>query len=367
MDEYNDMTQKEIIDLLKFCDDEYYNSSSTIMDDDSYDKLKTLAKKNYPDDPYFLSVGASVKGKKKVKLPYIMGSLTKYKSEGDDIITKWMRKYPKNTLFTISSKIDGCSLFIVYQGGEVSFASTRGDGYEGFDVTQKAKLFCPKIDKKYHYVFKAEAIWKDDSYKALGFANPRNATAGVLNRDDTENADKLVLIIHGIVETDDPDFNEKKSLQSESIRISLIKKLGFVTPKEISFEFDYDDEYAINALKEILIHFKAKSSFNIDGLVVTVDNAEYEDVFYPENKVAFKVNEEAVTAIIDRVEWAMSRTGRCVPTVVLNEEVELCGTMVSRATAHNAKYVLDNKITQGTEIKIVKSGDIIPYIEQVLQ
>ena len=115
-------------------------------------------------------------------------------------------------------------------------------------------------------------------------------------------------------------------------------------------------------LEKILIEFKQEySNYDIDGLVLTLDESKRENVAYPENKIAFKVNQEAIKTTVINVEWNTSRTGRVVPIVCI-DPVNIDGVTISKATGFNAKFIKDNKIMSGKEIGILRSGDVIPYL-----
>jgi DNA ligase (NAD+) len=165
-----------IIDLLKH-HDEKYDAGKPEVSDTEYDKLRETAKELYPGDPYFQSVGAP---KGKVKLPYHLGSLNKVKT---DNVLAWLKKNGK--LFVISEKIDGASFMVEYQDGEVVAAYTRGDGEQGQDITEKAKLFCPTIDFGGYWAFRGEAVLPNPF--DFGYKNRRNGAAGLLNKDDATN------------------------------------------------------------------------------------------------------------------------------------------------------------------------------------
>jgi DNA ligase (NAD+) len=103
----------------------------------------------------------------------------------------------------------------------------------------------------------------------------------------------------------------------------------------------------------------------MDGIVISTVDYVNENVYYPDRKVAFKVNSEGVPTKVIGVEWNVSMLGSIIP-VVLIEPVEIDGTTVGRASAYNAKYILENKIKIGTTVYIIKSGEIIPKIIKVV-
>ena len=99
----------------------------------------------------------------------------------------------------------------------------------------------------------------------------------------------------------------------------------------------------------------------VDGLVITPIDYERENVAYPKNKVAFKMNEEPVNAIVEGVMWGVTRTSRVVPLINIRP-TKIQGVTISKATGFNAKFIKDNKIGKTTIVKLIRSGDVIPYI-----
>lgn len=346
---YDTMSENEIIEILKNADDAYYNSASgdSGLSDDQYDSIKEFAQEKFPSNPYFKNVGAPVSEKsQKVKHKYVLGSLKKYKPEN---VSSWFKKYPSSTSYVIMPKLDGAAIFTKYENGVLVKATTRGDGYEGFDITHKARKFLPtKIKNKGIVENRGECVLSKEMATQLGFANPRNGVSGILNRDGVEHCEYINVIIHEWINSPNKllteDFSDLNDMGLPVVEYHLISD---PTPEE---------------LQNILISMKIDYCYDLDGLVIAPIDYVRENVERPDNKIAFKVNSEGVDAIVDYIEWNVSRTGRVVPLAVFKEPVPIDGTNVSKATCHNLKYVLENKIGVNAHVKIVKSGDIIPQI-----
>jgi len=103
-----------------------------------------------------------------------------------------------------------------------------------------------------------------------------------------------------------------------------------------------------------------------DGIVITVNDSEVENIKLPEKKFAFKFNKMSAEAEVETVEWETSRTGRIIP-VVKFKPITLGGATIQRATGFHAKFIYDNGIGPGAIINIVRSGDVIPYIDGVIK
>lgn len=338
------MKIEEIEKLIEY-DNAYYNGDVPLVSDVSYDRLKAKAQELYPTHLYFKTVGAAPTSNK-VKLPYTLGSLKKKKYDGSTI--KWLLEtVPNGYRVCISDKLDGCSIYVEYENGEVVFASTRGNGYEGQDITEKAKIFCDPIEDKSVCHFRGEACMTPETAFELGYKNARNAVAGVLNRDGLRHAEHIKPIFYQVL---------NKNITTYHNMFTFILDLKLEAPSYFVYETITEEQLAT-----ILEMRKHKSSYDIDGLVIAHNDYDHEDEYYPSNMVAFKVNEDAVKTKVNKVEWSVTRTGKIMPVVHI-KSVDISGSTVSKATGFNAKFIKDNNIRKGTEIGIIKSGDVIPYL-----
>jgi len=342
--------------MLKEYDKLYYNGESPITDQE-YDVLKEEARKDIPSDPYFNEVGASVPGEK-VKLPFVLGSLNKVKT---DTLDKWTSgvKGP----YVVMEKLDGVSFYIEYFKGKVRRAATRGDGEYGKDITDKAKIFCPEIEFLGKMTCRCEAMLTFDLDKKLGFKNRRNGVSGIINKDGIENVEYITPFFYEIIEYVGCEFTIPENEKIEYLRGLDLKVPNYIT----SGSLNSDDLISFLDYTKGSQQFSSNPSdhYDIDGLVIVpVDNVR-EDVMYPKNKVAFKVNDPAVKCKVTGIVWDTSRTGRVVPVVHIEPTI-IGGVTVEKTTGFNAEFVFNNKIQVGTEVMLVRSGDVIPYITEVI-
>ena len=346
----------DIIQELMYHDVQYYIGKPEISDTD-YDKLRTIAQAQFPDHDYFKSVGVKPKDKK-TQLPFVLGSLNKVKS---DTVVDWMRKIGE--FFVISEKIDGVSIYVVYVDGKVEFATTRGDGFYGQDITDKAKLFCPDTKiKDGVWMLRGEATLNVDP-KTLGYKTKRNGCAGILNRDGLKHNEFVVPYFYELIEAP-PEYDNRVETEIDRlILLDILIGMDYMPAFSMITIQSGTDIDILNMLSNRYTAAKDRD-YDVDGLVITVNKSEREDVEYPEKKIAFKVNEEAVEGTVDGIVWQVSRTGRIVP-VILIEPLEIQGVTIGRVTGHNYQYVAYNSIKEGTKIGIVRSGDVIPYITEV--
>lgn len=343
--------EKKIIEILKKADDLYYNSGMSWISDDEYDAMKDLASDLYPGDPYFDEVGADP-GTNKVKLPYVLGSLTKVDK---DNVTKWIQKGTSEIV--ASEKLDGVSIYVVYFRGEVVFASTRGDGYEGQDITEKAKIFCKPINIKKRFELRGECMLKSDvNLQEMGYKTRRNMVAGILNRDDNKGCDLIIPYFYEVIYPDNIFEDEYDKIQF------IYVNLGLDSPRCIKL-----NNPDVDQLMNILEYYKGQSKkdgYEIDGLVLTRSDYERENVKYPENKVKFKIHAKPVLTKVEGIEWNTGRTGRITPTILI-EPVVIDNVTINKSTGFNAEFIKENAIMPGSEIMILRSGDVIPYITEV--
>lgn len=340
------------IEFLIKCDEAYHNGEESLISDYEYDILKSEARSLYPNHPYFQTVGATPKSDK-VDLPYTLGSLEKKKYDGS--LNQWIIDNDVEEI-VIGDKLDGCTILVKYLNGEVDEAYTRGDGYVGRDITEKAKIFCPKCEWEGVFFVKGEVLARADVARNLGYKKSRTFVAGQLNADEPEHLDKLEVVFYHILNED---------LRLYEMYLENLESLGL--PYVHHEIYTVRDFYS--SMEEILSDYyrnrRQNSVYDIDGLVITDNkNGAHENDYYPSNSVAFKVNEDAVQTTVKSVEWEIKRSGKLMPVVHI-EPVDISGSTVSKATGFNYGFIRDNGICEGAEIGIVLSGEIIPYITDV--
>ena len=350
------INERMSVEFLKELDNLYYNNGTPEISDTEYDILKETLKSIYPNDPYFNEVGSKVSGNK-IILPFKMGSLSKKKL---DTVEKWIEEI--NDDIVVSEKLDGSSILSVWNYDKLSLSATRGDGNEGQDITTKAYHFIPSIKKNFPEIsLRGEMLLFGDSYEKLGFKNNRNGVAGLIARDDI-NIDNLKMINPIFYEVIKPTFESNDEVQ----RLMLISRLGLRTPKWTIIKKEDQKDNIKEKLIEILRQWKEDSPYSIDGLVLTKRISERENVLIPSNKVAFKVNEDAIRVKCTKVVWETARTGKIAPTIYI-DPVDINGSTIQKTYGFNYKFIKDNNIGEGCVFGLVKSGDIIPYITEVFE
>lgn len=364
-----DLNYDELIETLQKADNAYFNSvGDEHLSDSDYDRLKNRARSINPAHPYFTRVGSDVRGGK-IRLPYTMGSLDQIHAGEYEA---WAKTYaPNNKTVIVSRKKDGISGMNEYRGGEFQIAYSRGNGMEGADITRHANHisnFPKKLDGEDYFVVRGEYIMRNSKFKdnwAGKFANPRVTVAGTMNRSESRKdilAD-IDFIAYEIVATNGKPAGTK----AEQLR--RLEELGFQT---VYWEEFQSNDLRDAVLEALLIDYRANSDYELDGIVLTVDDIERVESnrksisLNPEHSAKFKVNaaSDEVSATVTNVLWEISKNGLFKPRVEIMP-VNLFGTMVTYATGHNAKFIVDNGIGIGATIKITKAGTVIPYIVSV--
>lgn len=353
----NNMSVEELVKMLEQASDAYYNSGEIILSDDEYDFLVDVLKIRSINNDFFKVVGA-IDPKEKVKLPYNMGSLDKLKT--DFSIKNWKKQY--NGFVAVMEKLDGVSLQIVYIDGNVN-VFTRGNGEYGRNISHILKYVdIPKI--KENLAIRAEILIPKSLYTSFyketnssSSFNLRNCVSGLINRvkSDTPELKYAHVVAYEII-------NSEQNIVSQ---LSTLQQLGFKTPKVTVLSSEFD----CGVLSELLLDWKSASLYDIDGLVIsTLDKYIRNQSGNPEYSFAFKQTNDDNIAIVsvEEVEWNISRHGIMKPVLIV-EPVKLAGVMVSRVTAHNASIIFNNRIGVGTKVKITRSGDVIPYLLEVIE
>jgi DNA ligase (NAD+) len=365
-DNINDLKMAKLDDLIQQLElyDDAYEIGSPLVPDTQYDLLKTEAQKKSPNHPYFMKVGSDVRGGK-VKLPYTMGSLNQI-YEGDYIA--WCAKFNLyDEEIAISDKLDGVSCMLQYKNGELQIAYSRGNGVLGADITRhikKIKNVPQTIDYDGHITIRGEVIMPVELFEknwADEYANPRNLTAGVLNRklSDSAELNDLVFIAYQIVEASDQSNSQNNSMKS-------LDTLKFQTVKSRTY---LGKDLSDTVLSSILADCRKESDYELDGIVLTINKQSSQkslsnsSSLNPEHSVKYKVLDASaiVTATVVKVHYEISKNGYFKPRVEILP-IKLGGVTITYATGFNGKYIIDNQIGPGTTINLVRSGQVIPYI-----
>ena len=360
---------KELNELLAKAADAYYNTGKEIMSDHEYDALYDELDRLEKETGVILNgsrtqtVGYEVASSlKKVKHTSKMLSLDKTKSI--DELTEWLGEHEG----FLSWKLDGLTLVLTFDNGELTQAVTRGNGETGEDITQNArhiKGIPTKIPFSGHMVVRGESLMKYKDFERVNdmiedgskYKNPRNLCVGtVRNLDSKVTAERNInFFAFNLVSADEYEEN------SFAERIKWLDSLGFQTV--------YGVKVKAAGLADAVKKFEASiadNEFPSDGLVLMLDDVAYglslgETSHAPRNGMAFKWKDETADTVLREIEWSASRTGLLNPVAIF-DSVELEGTTVSRASVHNVSIVKQLKLGIGDTLSIFKANMIIPQV-----
>lgn len=369
----------ELVIFLKYCSDKYYNTSEEVVSDDVFDMMmETLAERD-PKNTYLNKIGAPVNNKDKVDLPYPMASLDKIKP-GSTKFSRWTIKYTGP--YVISDKLDGVSAQLIKGKDGKTKLYTRGDATQGKDISHLINVLVNKkiLDKlPKETSLRGEIIISRKNYPKLKdkYANGRAAVSGLTGADDGDYnktvAKYAELVIYGMINpVEDNHYERMKKIKSYGFKTVWMKVLE--NTDEICDD-DCDEENENNRfsleeeLKKYLLDRRVNSEYDVDGIVCVDSSKAYKDQSTnPKHAFAFKMRFEdqtAITTVLD-VEWEPTMYAYIQPTVII-KAVKIGGSTIERATGHNAKYINDGNIGKGAKIKIIKSGDVIPYILEIIE
>ncbi len=343
-------SEEQLAKIIKEANKLYYNENP-IFNDNEYDIIKEFVEEKYPTNKVLSEIGAPVSKKEKVTLPYFMGSMDKLKSE--EAVNKWVEKYPSD--YIISAKLDGVSGLYSTENG-IPKLYTRGNGKVGQDVTHLIPYL--KLPQDLGLTIRGEFIIEkqifDQFYKAE-FANPRNFVSGIIN-SKTINKDKLNHIDFVAYEVITPVLPIR-----EQIKLLSSKQVECVLSEE-------KDILSVDFLSKLLVSWRESYKYEIDGIIVTHNKVYERKEKNPEYSFAFKMilTEQIAEAKVVQVIWNPSKDGYLKPKIQI-EPIHLGGVKIEYATAFNAKFIEDKKLGIGALVKIIRSGDVIPYIMEVTQ
>uniref|UniRef100_A0A6C0ED57 DNA ligase (NAD(+)) n=1 Tax=viral metagenome TaxID=1070528 RepID=A0A6C0ED57_9ZZZZ len=367
--------KKELENIIEYSADKYYNTSKSIINDDIYDLLIDLLKNKYPNSKILENIGAKNKNNK-VKLDYWLGSMKKIKpdvelNESKDL-NSWIKNYKPP--YNISDKLDGVSALIIYNNNTIKMF-TRGDGNNGKDISDLLKyLSIPNYNKIYDYcktnkivgnknliAMRGELLIKKDIYSknwSNKFKNERSTVSGLVNsiHFNPKLAKNIDLVLYEIV---DPIFKINE-------QFTILKNLNFNVVNNIT---TLNEKLNINYLSELLDNRRNNSLYQIDGIIIT-STIKYirNNSGNPDYAFAYKdiIEDQIAITTVESVEWNISKDGYIIPTIIL-KPVTISGIIIKRTTGFNAKFIVDNVIGFGSEVEIIRSGDVIPYVKKVLK
>ena len=370
---------RELVDILNKASKAYYAEDTEIMSnfeyDKLYDELVQLEKETgitLSDSPTIHVGYEVVSSLPKEKHPAPMLSLDKTKEV--DTLRDWLGSQPG----LLSWKMDGLTVVLTYDGGELVKAVTRGNGEVGEVITANAKTFknIPlRIAYKGRLVIRGEAVISYSDFERINseipetdakYKNPRNLCSGSVRQLNSEITGKRSVMFFAFSMVDPEDSNLMDSFDN-----SFKKRFEFLVSQ--GFQVVEYKEVTSENIADTVKWFAAKlpeNDFPSDGLVLVLEDVAYGRSLgmtakFPRDAIAFKWADEEAETVLTEIEWSPSRTGLINPVAIF-DPVDLEGTEVRRASLHNISYLKDMKLGIGDRIKVYKANMIIPQISENL-
>ncbi len=377
--EHADLLQK-----LKQWDIAYHQNDAPVVDDATYDAAKARAlaiESEYPElavGGASTHVGAAVSDKFKSHRHAVpMLSISDVFNETE--VADWFDKLADKNVF-IELKIDGVSFSARYENGVLVRGLTRGSGVLGEDITENLKTI-PDIPQRLRGEYpdvievRGEVYMMRDDFMALNavaeqfggkvFANPRNAAAGSLRQLNPQVTAARRLSAFGYT------YGElsARTWQTQSEFFDKLESWGFKTTRPWAHHARTLDE--IDAIYNNMMIERPDIPFDIDGLVIKVDNVDLQERMgaranSPRWEVAYKFPATRAITTLRDITIQVGRTGVLTPVAEL-EPINIGGVVVSRATLHNADEIARLNVRVGDKVTVQRAGDVIPQIVGVAE
>lgn len=362
----------------------YYVLDAPSISDFDFDiKLKELQELEAKHPEYFDEDsptqrvgGAITKNFNTIAHEYRMYSLDNSYSKEE--LLEWEKRVHKNlgtddVQYTCELKYDGASISISYENGRLTKAVTRGDGFQGDEVTANIKTiravpiklkgdYPAKFDIRGEIILPLEGFAKmNQELIELGetpYANPRNTASGSLKLQDSGEVAKRPLdcLLYSLIGPNLPVTTQFEGLEKA-------RQWGFKVPKEARLANNIDE---VLAFIDHWDHHRHDLPYETDGVVIKVNDLHQQDELgytakSPRWAVAYKFKAERVSTRLNSISYQVGRTGAITPVANL-EPVQLAGTTVKRASLHNADQIAKLDVREGDEVFVEKGGEIIPKI-----
>jgi len=362
----------------------YYVLDNPSISDFEFDtKLKQLQdlENKYPEyfdenSPTQRVGGTITKNFQTVSHEYRMYSLDNSYSKED--LIEWEKRIQKvlgnvPLAYTCELKYDGASISITYENGKLQRAVTRGDGFQGDDVTSNIKTIRSiplqlKGDYPDKFDVRGEIILPFAGFEKMNqelieigetpYSNPRNTASGSLKLQDSSMVAKRPLdcLLYFLI-------GSKLPFNSQFDGLKTAREWGFKVPKEAKLASNLEEVFQFIDYWDVHRH---ELPYETDGVVIKVNNFQYqEELGYtaksPRWAIAYKFKSEQVATKLNSITYQVGRTGAITPVANL-EPVQLAGTIVKRASLHNADQIEKLDIRVGDTVFVEKGGEIIPKI-----
>ena len=361
---------KLLVDRLNAYRDAYYNKNESLVSDKEYDalfdQLAALEQQTgivYPNSPTATVGYEAVSKLQKVAHNHPLLSLGKTTNLQE--FCDYFEGKPMNLM----AKMDGLTASVVYRGGLLRSAESRGNGEVGEDITHTARTFCnlpQKIPFQGELIVDGECIIDYPTFRRINrqeqteYKNPRNLVSGTVRQLDSRvSAQRGVkFIAWKLYAASDEAGSPLDDTKTYSSAFALLEKLGFEVVPHVYLDNRYPDEAsrrdALETEMEALQQDCAAKGFPIDGLVGSFNDVAYglslgSTGHHPKHSLAFKFYQDRNETVLRDIEWSTNRTGQVNPVAIF-DPVEIDGTTVSRASLNNVSIIKELELGLGDTI-----------------
>ncbi len=351
---------KDLEHLVAYHQQRYYNGEPEIPDaefDLLWDELARLD----PANPVLSRVGSdSADGYQKREHIIPMGSQDK--AADPEAFLRWAQRVGHDE-YIVQLKMDGASMELQYDSGELLCGVTRGDGMIGDDITANVRRMqgvITSLPGRFTGAVRGEVMLRREVHRAkyADKANPRNAANGLMKRKDGIGAEDLEIVCYDALESTRDDY-----FRCEEDKLEWLAAHGFHVVEWVKFR----DPSQVIEYRSAVAARRDAYPFDIDGLVVKGQAIDPDDMrrSRPERQIAFKFELEEAASTLREVVWSPS--GSLYTPIGVIDPVRLAGTTVKRANLVNPRLIRDMDLRIGSRVAVTKRGEIIPKIERVLE
>jgi len=370
----DELSVSELVNEIRRLSHIYYNTDRSQFPDLKYDALKVRLRHLDPTNQELTRVGAPADRSNhlnKVKHTSHMGSIANAMGK-DELRAWWGRVNPPAVVTTF--KVDGLSILLHFNKGELVSVATRGDGKQGDDITYNARFAqgmvhqTPQVvidGKSYDFTgtVRAELVLTTAAWQQLDPTElqvPRNLASGLARRKtEGEDCQYLTVVAHRI---DWPDVDITRWQEV----FSILQYLGFKVPEPLVFP----NLEAVDAYFSTIQSMRSELEYEIDGLVVTTDdylqfkNLGIDGENCPRGQIAYKFPAQTAESVLKGVEVNVGHTGALNPRAIL-EPVVVGGVTIRHATLSNFNEIRRLNLKIGDRVEVSRQGDVIPKILKV--
>lgn len=351
-----ELSKNDLVNLIQKLNYSYYIEGKSLVSDELYDYVKEVLRKIDSKHPILDDVGVSKVYK--TKLPYYMGSMDKIKTD-EKTLNNWLKKY-NGEGYVLSDKLDGISALYVIDEDNKRKLYTRGDGNTGKDISYLINFIKGLNTLDTPLAIRGELIISKSKFNKIKVEgkvmNVRNIVSGIINskKPNLDIAKFIEFISYEVIVP--TNFNSKQ--QFKYLEDNKFKNAYYEYKKKID----------VKVLSEFLENRRENSKYDVDGIIVTDNNLHKKNTDgNPKYSFAFKniLTLNRAEVMVLKIEWNITKD-KYIQPVVTFDGVEIDGVIVKRATGKNAKFIKENNIGPGSKIVVVRRGDVIPHIEEVL-